>query len=447
MWQGKRLKMNLHMKIWYIFFFIAGVFGLISSCAMKTTPQPAIPDNGNTINLEKITYSDIAHAYHGLLLDKQLREIKLNKAVIERLQDSMIGSLVVVPEVGAEQKLDGNRVKHKQTTPPLEKSYVKKVLSGFKFSDDERILTKSVLIQKGIDAALPDEKLAYQWRFDLIHERSLTYLQLDLRNLGIDFRNYLYQIDPRILTGLIDLHLRLDIDTNYIRNCRSNSVPIPPNWPDSGWVNRRTLPLEYNFLNSGTNTEVWTYEAPAGAGLCYALPRQDGTGLINLVGIICQSQTTGKACFWDNIDATTGIRIEGVGITLRINRLKDGSNLAENCTDCHRGRNAFIIHPSTSLGIPANRSPNIRYTPIGKPTWSNPPPLAEFGSGACSGCHEIAEPTPGYCRILRQAAEKTMPEIKRRPPTPETGPAGWDRPREPYRAHLSYLKTRCPDLD
>ncbi|SFN40371.1 hypothetical protein SAMN05216386_0837 [Nitrosospira briensis] len=438
MWQGKRTKMYRHTKT-FIFFCIIGL-GLISSCVMKTTTQPAGPDNGSTINLEKITYFDIAHAYHGLLLDRQFREIKLSKAVIEQLQDSMIQSLTAMPEVSTEESDAKPYKQHRKTKPPLEKSYVKKVLSGFKFSDDQRILTKSLLIQKGIDVALPDEKLAYQWRFDLIHERSLDFLQLDLRNLDIDFSRYLNNyIDPRILAALLG-SLRIDnfVETGYMRTCRSNSVPIPPNWPDSGWVNRGTLPSEYAFAGSPSNpnSEVWTYVAPGNAGLCYALPRTNTSGSVGLLGIICQSQTTGKACFWDNLNATTGRRITGRGIRLQINQLKDGSNLAENCTECHRGFNAFVVHPHTPLGSPTNRDPSVRYTPIGQSTWANPPAFSELGAGACSGCHEIAEPTPRYCGILRQAADKTMPSA--------ATPAGWNRPTAAYAAHISYLKTRCP---
>jgi hypothetical protein len=166
------------------------------------------------------------------------------------------------------------------------------------------------------------------------------------------------------------------------------------------------LDFKFNFLESGPSTEVWTYETPE--GLAYALPRKNGA-FISLLGIISQSKATGKACFWDNREASTGRRITGEGIMLRIAELENGSSLSENCTVCHRGGNAFIIHPKTPLGIPANRDPDVRYTPIGQAGWENPPAFSASGSGSCSSCHEIADPTTSYCKILRQAAEKTMP--------------------------------------
>lgn len=111
-------------------------------------------------------------------------------------------------------------------------------------------------------------------------------------------------------------------------------------------------------------------------------------GDISVLGIICQSRRTGKACFWDNIDISAERdaggnfpRITGEGVILRIAEIKNGSNLAENCTLCHRGSNAFLIHPNTVLGTPLNRLPDVRYSPIGQPQWTNPPAFSPLGSG------------------------------------------------------------------
>lgn len=535
---------------------------------------------GNATGTRKISYSDIAYAYHGLLLNRDLKEIKLNKAVIKRIQDSMIESLTAVPEVDenetsisasggggagltapqsaiklfnanptfstglhtspveaipfastsvilsfapgdtavisstpdgtgpividnfltingvntcegvAEHSCFGPLLNPAQPTgvpiqtvltpippidvskfmpvgneepvlfelrdfgviagnselflvttgqrismPPLDKAYVEDVLTGFKFSADERILTKSALIQKGIDFAPVDEKLAYQWRFDLIHQGSLNFISSDLGNFRPKFKRYLISVDlEEIIRRILEF---LRPTSPYIADCRANDVPIPPDWPTGGWENRGVLPFQFNFLSSGPDTEVWTYEAPGGQGLCYGLPRKTGD-FIDLLGIICQSKSTGKACFWDNRDATTGAQITGVGITLRIAEIQGGDALMENCTNCHRGDNAFIIHPETPLGKPVDRNPDVRYTPIGQATWSNPPAFSTKGSGACSGCHEIAALNPSICQFLRQAADKTMPST--------ATPAKWTDPSPAYSAHISSMKmAMCPE--
>jgi hypothetical protein len=319
---------------------------------------------------------------------------------------------------------------------PLDKTYVEDVLSGFNFSADERILTKSALIQTGIDFAPVDEKFEYQRRFDLVHQGSLNFISSTLRPR---FANYLFGVG--LLDTLRRILERLQPTSPYIADCRANDVPIPPDWPTGDWTRRGPLPAEFVFASQDKAAEVWTFEV-VGRGLCYALPRTDGN-VIKLLGIICQSKSTGKACFWDNIDARTGARIERARplrspSPYQIARLQGGDVLMENCTSCHRGDNAFIIiNPETPLGVPVDRNPDVRYTPIGQATWSNPPAFSTKGSGACSGCHEIPALNQDICNFLRGAADRTMPNT--------AAPAGWISPSEAYSAHISSMKTAmCP---
>jgi hypothetical protein len=554
------------------------------------------PRAGNVTETRQISYSDIAHAYHGLLLDRELKEIKLDPAVIERIQDSMIESLTAVPEVDANSTtadglgrtrgnigpgvpqprigiklfnvnptfstgpqtspaeaipfastsvllsfkagdsaflsstpdgtgpividnfltingvntcegvanqefpdscfgpfinpdlpagvpiqnvltpippidvspfipigttsvlfelrdfgvLAGNSELFLVTTgqyismPPLDKTDVTDVLAGFNFSTDERILTKSALIQTGIDLAPADEKLEYQWRFDLIHQSSLNFISSTFGTFRPGFKSYLNLVG---LEETIKLILER-LTSRYIADCRANEVPIPPDWPTGDWKNRGFLPAEFIFASQDKAAEVWTYEA-VGRGLCYALPRTKVNEItkkneILLLGIICQSKSTGKACFWDNRDARTGVQIvrtlplQG---PYRIARLQGGDTLIENCTACHRGDNAFIIiNPDeTPLGEPSDRNPDVRYDPIsGQANWSNPPAFSPKGSGgACAGCHEIPALNPEICGFLREAADRTMPNT--------AAPAGWISPSEAYAAHISAMKTAmCP---
>ncbi len=227
----------------------------------------------------------------------------------------------------------------------------------------------------------------------------------------------------------------------YIQQCRDNQVPIPPVWnPPSGnqWVNRGRLADPFA---STTNpiVQVWTFTSTTPAGICVALPRMNGAGNINnniqALGIICQSETTGKACFWDNKrrpvsstprrPATSGAADFFLGPdtqNLDPANMRDGFNLDENCTDCHRGSNVFVIRKGTPLEVSQfglDSDPAVRYQPLsGTPAdaaWQNPPSrlqaaLDSAGQTQCTMCHsvdtdnndsnEIAEPTSAYCSTI-----------------------------------------------
>jgi hypothetical protein len=69
-------------------------------------------------------------------------------------------------------------------------------------------------------------------------------------------------------------------DTDYCKLCRSNGVPVPPDWgpshvgPDQGqWQSKGRLTVD--FLKSDDNpvAEVFTYASPE--GMCIALPRSN----------------------------------------------------------------------------------------------------------------------------------------------------------------------------
>jgi hypothetical protein len=196
-------------------------------------------------------------------------------------------------------------------------------------------------------------------------------------------------------------------DTDYMAFCRKQRVPIPPDWAAMGttWVEQGTL--TQNLLDPGAYADVWTYSDPVRRGACIALPRGNGQ-----VGIICQSATTGNACFWDNklrSDGPTAPPVDWRGGTrLIISQLQDGSNLQENCTDCHLGNNVFLMAPDdptwvkvlTHLTSPGStfttqidyssdmQDGHPRYHPVtypaNRPKWVN-----AYQAGGCAGaCHE-----------------------------------------------------------
>ncbi|MEH2499847.1 hypothetical protein V1294_006326 [Bradyrhizobium sp. AZCC 1678] len=248
----------------------------------------------------------------------------------------------------------------------------------------------------------------------------------------------------------------------YIDECRSNGVPIPPPVGKmdaagtDGWKSLGFIPKETQFI-VGTPAELRVYASPA--GMCFALPRyaDDSKQTVALDGVICLGQTTSKVCIWDNqMPVTDGTGVTGgvgfefaageqipIGVPdLKIDpkgRYQGGGFDLNNgtggvCTTCHAGENPFIIHPKADLGAGVlmgklNRPPfNFptfaanRYDPFVPPAW---PQNAESETSnrvpsACSSCHEkdgpagrfpqLSSSTAEYCGvILRQAVEKTMP--------------------------------------
>ena len=205
-------------------------------------------------------------------------------------------------------------------------------------------------------------------------------------------------------------------DTDYMAFCRSRRVPIPPNWAELGtaWILHGNLASGTNLLRPGEDAFVWTYSDPVRRGACFALPR-GGAGQAE---IICQSATTGRACFWDNklrADGTNAPIFDWRGGTvLRISELQDGSNLGENCTACHRGDNVFLMSPDDPTWANVLRGPTLgrtfttsvesssdmrdgfpRYVPVTyparRPNWDN-----TYSTRGCGlKCHEnptFAEP-------------------------------------------------------
>jgi hypothetical protein len=244
--------------------------------------------------------------------------------------------------------------------------------------------------------------------------------------------------------------------TEYMKECGAAQVPVPPDWGDPRWIFHDTLDPDFSFVKDSKKSiaEIWTFTDPDKPGLCVGLPRiLNETGGIDLFGIICQSKTTGKACFWDNVDRWTHEQLSSEeSKRMKIAAIEDGSMLGENCTNCHRGENVFVIHPGTELDVLRELGSDTDvawYSPISaQNNWGNPGPRTDLRS--CKGCHALPElaannntlkPPPEekspYCRILKQVVTKTMP--------PGGAPAGWEKPQS-HRDDVNLLKAKCKEL-
>lgn len=391
---------------------VSVVFGLSGGAgkAGEERPQAEAP-------AEKIAY-----AYHGMLLDSDLKPIELDAKTVDQIQGSMIQELMKESDEAA-RKSAGLMIDDLSMADKL----------GFDAGD--RRLLNDAIIAALLEKAPKPARDRYEWRYRLVRSWSPVLKASPealewLRQRKIDFEDL-------ILKGG---------RPDYLAECRANGVPIPPDWPSPEWgESLGTLPRVFASSSSYT-TELYAYRDPAVPGVCLALPRKSGSS-IQLLGIICQGDERGKACFWDNIDSATGTRLQGDGLRLSIANLQNGSSLAENCTDCHRGDNAFLVHPNDPPFQRAltrfDLAPSARYSPIGQSHWSNPGPLSfptpKPPSRTCAECHEIPEPQSSgnpYCGVLQQASMQTMPQ--------GGTPVGWPAPAgSPFSTDMQFLVGHC----
>jgi hypothetical protein len=180
-------------------------------------------------------------------------------------------------------------------------------------------------------------------------------------------------------------------ETNYMRDCANAGVPIPPDFAINGTAWAYQGNLTQNLLDPGGLAQVWTWAPPNGRGVCVALPRGTG-GPDSLSGLICQSATTGNACFWDNILKSNSSRVPWATATMRIRDVHDGTILAENCTGCHKGNNVFLISPDDPTWCRILRG--------GKPGSGCPAPAGANAANLSSQLETVVNPIMGSGGVI-----------------------------------------------
>jgi hypothetical protein len=238
-------------------------------------------------------------------------------------------------------------------------------------------------------------------------------------------------------------NLTVIADGDYLDACRAKGVPVPPDWTPSSseWQSHGHLgtilltpnPIEGTPVDRHTSASVWSYAPPHGKGACIALGRSDGS-----FQIICQSATTGYACFWGNDPASSLTNWTPETAEIRIASLRDPvqgfAPGAVACTECHRGNNAFLVAPDdptwASVIRPEHPRPTFttrveqsiqqgplafgpatatypRFVPIGGKAvaLTNPLPTITGCSGACHEAHyailDKGHTAEGYVSIPR----------------------------------------------
>jgi hypothetical protein len=367
-------------------------------CVSKSTEPAAI---------EPSPVEQIAFFGHGRLFDAKMNEIKLDDTLLAQMQDAM---LVEIQQYKGKDPAGEDKAALAQA---------QELLKSQKLATNEAALLKSGVIHTLLRTAPRELRDKYAWR-----------------NTAAFYHYWNHDLKQRLVSErLLDLLSRLHLfepanqgtPTAYMNDCRAHSVPIPPDWAETGTAWRKQGTLSSNLLVPGAYAEVWTYSDPTVRGACIALPRDSGAAG-SLAGIICQSATTGHACFWDNQLRSAPASVLGwSGQRLVIADLVDGATMADakNCTGCHRGNNVYLISPDDATWAKVLRGPLVggstgtfttrveastdnrgmhpRYIPITtlpeRAGWVN-----TFVSGGCAGaCHEApvvrAPPMPPACAL------------------------------------------------
>lgn len=347
----------------------------------KIDPNPLrVPDN-------LIPADFIASAGHGEIFDYKGNPIEITDDLVVTMQSSMIKELWKFSV-------------EKRDKSTLQLNQVMKYISTEKIATADKALLQSGVVAQLLRQAPLSIRDRYDWRHRLLLPRAREYY---LERQDFFPRRFLELIRILDLAKILD-GLVLPTTTDYVERCKSENVPVPPPWSEesSSWKYHGTLSEKLILPN--IDAHVWTWADPHQRGGCIALPR--GSGAVgSAAGIICQSATTGKACFWDNIRRTETTVFGWKNLTLNVNELKDGDTL-NGCTGCHQGNNVFNISPDDTTWqkvINPARQSNVgtmftthiennaipRYIPIStQASWTNPE------AAECIGCHE--RPNVGF---------------------------------------------------
>ncbi|HEU4654647.1 MAG TPA: hypothetical protein VFS47_11715 [Steroidobacteraceae bacterium] len=377
----------------------------------------------------------VEHAYHGVAVNRDMKPVSIDSTALDQTYSTFLKTF-------AKQR------------DPADVEQWKALRAGLK---EQGISNGYIdLSLKGIEAEMLFEQIKelskqpYAWKFNYLREAAKEKAG-EKRDADQEKRLVVYISQLKYFPWREDLLRRIRewlgqilFENQYTRDCRAQHVPIPPDWNSGSWSLRGTVPTSRLFLNLGNPVEVWTVGDSTTDGGCIALPRW-GSGSVTL-GVICQSASTGKACFWDNRPHEGGPTFSPAELSTKsitrdwVNGYDAALVGGGKCTMCHRGDNVFALHSDGALSrsVPFNAQASIRYQPLTNLGWFNPP-ATSLPSGGCTSCHGIGDTTDAekasYCSILRKAATNEMPNV--------FSPAGWTSPSSSFAVHINALKANC----
>ena len=337
----------------------------------------------------EIAADRIATSAHAMAFDAKLQRIKFDPKTIAVMQASIL------------DRIKASEPRYDARTADFSKRIQAAIAEARR--PDERAFLTAALINRQLKATDKKLRIRYDFRNRVIYEQARSYwARADRADIPSALQRWLRE-GGLILTA---------VNTAYMSECAGQQVPVPPDFSlaSTAWTSQGNIAS--NLLSPGNVATVWTWTDPIKRGACVALPRDNG-GPGSFAGIICQSATTGRACFWDNLTrADPGRRIPTATETMVIRDLQDGRTLNESapCTECHVGGNVFLMLPDdpawrkiikgpmngprpgtfTTIVEPQADAPgSARYTPIAHASWVNPPLTA-----GCSGpCHGQVSPS------------------------------------------------------
>jgi hypothetical protein len=357
----------------------------------------------------------IAYVGHGSAFDRSGRELTLTPAFIESAQGFYLGELP----------------KH---LPREKQAEFERVRAGLALARSQDAQTRLYA-----NSALIDWLLIHA-NFDQSGNLASknNFLKSAIRNRIFPNKKF---VPPEELTRMATpisraMHFStMNSGLAYRTECANAGVPLPPNWGSSEWV-QHGGDLSPLFIGLDKRARVFVHHSTSPEGVCYALPRDDGSN-IQLLGVICMGKVSSNVCFWDNQQSDMSFPIP-IGASRPITDFAGGAELfggsGGTCTTCHSGENPYVIHPGSALDltdIGVNTMPDNWYEPLVHPNWpQNAGPLtlapAPAGQSACTGCHvqgnagrfpmiSSANNIPGstggsYCNsVLNRSLLLTMP--------------------------------------
>jgi len=191
----------------------------------------------------------------------------------------------------------------------------------------------------------------------------------------------------------------------YIQDCRDAGVPVPDVILDGAWTRQGTLQTDFVALPD-TTAELWSYESGLEEpdGVCLALPRWKVDDVAAAFGVICLGRQSGASCYWDNPMGESFPRYQPVDIENFVGGTDLVGNMGGVCSDCHAGRNPFVVHPDgpafkhLRVTDQVDLNPVTWHDPLVDGAWpQNPPPIRELGpvsnafagypQQSCNNCH------------------------------------------------------------
>lgn len=290
---------------------------------------PVMLDNLVLAELRFTFQKRMALTGHGQLFDIEGRPVEMD----EKEMAAMVSEMLNVVRAEDPGKIELAVAAQEELKKIISEG--EDIVRSKRFDGVEAVMAEAELVRAHA-YRLPDSlRSQYLWRINFIQN---AYVQRKLAKIDS------FELIP-IRGSLLDWINSWFSRTQYMRDCTAAGVPVPPDFSAAGGTPWRFQgQLSTKLIAAGDDANVWTWNQVGGRGACIALPRGTG-GPGSLAGIICQSASTGNACFWDNIRRSNGTRIPWATETMVIDELQDGTNLAENCTNCHKGNNVFLVSP------------------------------------------------------------------------------------------------------